>query len=87
MFYQWDFAFLLRYTAQNGEDLAAPVIFLELIQAMKNLLFGFVPDTTGVVENELGLVRCLHLSVATSNESANDFFRVVGVHLATERLA
>ncbi len=62
------------------------MFLLELIEAMKNFLFGFVANAAGVVEDQVGLFEIRHLGVAIGNQSADDFFRIVRVHLAAEGL-
>jgi hypothetical protein len=51
---------------------------------MEDLLLGFVADGTGVVEDEAGVGLVRHLGVAFAQQGADDFFGVVGVHLAAE---
>ncbi len=57
-----------------------------VVEAVEDLLLGLVADGTGVVENQPGLCFGVHLAVALTLKRANDFFRVMGVHLAAEGL-
>ncbi len=60
--------------------------FFIVVKAVEDLLLGLVADGTGVVENQPGLGFGVHLSVALALKRADDFFRVMGVHLAAEGL-
>ncbi len=80
------FAFLLRHAPKDAENLALPCFTLELLQPMEHLLLGFVANAAGVVEHQLGLLHLLHLRITLCEQSADDFFRVVSVHLTAERL-
>src|SRR5208283_3209967 len=53
---------------------------------MEDLLLCFIADRASVVEDEVGLLLALHLRVSLRDERADDFFRVVEVHLAAEGL-
>ena len=77
-------AFLLRHAAQNSEHFALAVFFLELLQAMKNFLLGFVADAAGVVEHQVGFAPAFHLRVTLGNQRADHLFGIVRVHLASE---
>ena len=55
-----------------------------LVEAMEDFLFGLVADAAGVVEDEAGVGFVGGLGVALVEEGADDFFGVVGVHLAAE---
>ena len=55
-----------------------------LVQPVEDLLLGLVTDGAGVVEDEAGVGLVLDLGVALGLEGADDFFRVVRVHLAAE---
>jgi hypothetical protein len=57
---------------------------LIFIQSMEDLLLGLVADGAGVVEDEAGVGFVGGLGVALVEEGADDFFGVVGVHLAAE---
>ena len=46
-------AFLLGDAAQDAEGLSG-VLPLELVEPVENLLFGFVADAAGVVEQQIG---------------------------------
>ena len=77
-------AFLLRDAADHGELLAFALHPLVLVQAMEDLLLGLVADGAGVVEDQAGVGFVRHLGVAFLHQRADDFFRVVRVHLAAE---
>jgi hypothetical protein len=62
------------------------VQLLVVVQAVEDLLFGFVADGAGVVEDQAGVFFRLHLPVALVAKSANDLLRVMGIHLAAEGL-
>src|SRR3990167_10464420 len=79
-------AFLLPDAPEDAEYLPSGARLAELVQARKNLLRGFFPDATRVVENQVGLLRAFDGPVARLDQRARDFFRVVHVHLASERL-
>ena len=57
---------------------------LYVVEAVEDLLLGFVADGAGVVEDQPSLFDGLDLLVALGNECPNDLFRVMGVHLAAE---
>ena len=56
-------AFLLRDTTQDAKHFPFAVS-LELVQAMKDLLLGFVANAAGVIKHQVGLVRFGDLLVA-----------------------
>ena len=62
------------------------VFFLELVQAVKDFLFGLIADAAGVVEDQLGRFHGLHLLVALVNQCSDDLLRIVRIHLAPEGL-
>ena len=78
--------FLLRHAAQHDEALARRIKLLVVVQAIEDFLFGFVADGAGVVEDQIGGSFGIHLGVAFMAKRADDFFRVMHVHLATESL-
>ena len=78
------FALLLGDAAQHAEDLVLHPLALEVLQAVEDLLFGLIADAARVVEYESRVVRRLHLRVALGQQGADDFFGVVGIHLAAE---
>ena len=51
---------------------------------MKDLLLRLVADGAGVVEDEAGFGLVGDLGVALMLQRSDDFFRVMGVHLAAE---
>src|ERR1700729_1423926 len=51
---------------------------------MEDFLLGFVADGTGVVKDEASVGFVLDAGVALLLEGADDFFGVMGVHLAAE---
>jgi hypothetical protein len=53
---------------------------------MKDLLLGFVADGAGVVQHQLRLFHGLDLAVSLVHQRANDFLRVMHVHLAAKGL-
>ncbi len=76
--------FLLRHAAQNDKAFARGIELLVIVQAVEDLLFGFVADRASVVEDQVGGNFRIHLLVALMAKSADDFFRVMDIHLATE---
>ena len=77
-------AFLLGHAADDGEDLSLPGLALEMLQAVEDLLLGFIADAAGVVENVVRRFDGFDLRVALLEQRADDFFGVVGIHLAAE---
>src|SRR5579871_629152 len=77
-------AFLLGDAAEDGKLFALALEALVLVEAMEDLLLGFVADGTGVVEDQAGIGFVLDAGVALVLKGANDFFRIMGVHLAAE---
>ena len=59
---------------------------LVVVEAVEDLLLGFVADGAGVVEDQAGVVFDLDLAVALLLQCANDLFGVMGIHLAAEGL-
>ena len=59
-------AFLLGHAADDGEALAFALQLFVLVQAMEDLLLGFVADGAGVVEDQarFGLVGDLGVAFA-----------------------
>jgi len=55
-----------------------------LVEAVEDFLLGLVADGAGVVEDEAGVGLVGGLGVALVEEGADDFFGVVGVHLAAK---
>src|SRR5690349_16322464 len=53
---------------------------------MKDLLLSFVADGAGVVKNQMGLFDGLHLTIPLMHQRADDFFRVMHIHLAAKGL-
>src|SRR5215467_4229814 len=80
------FALLLGDAAQHSELLALGLQLLIVVEAMKNLLFGFVANGAGVVEDQVGLFHGFNLTVTLADESADHLFRIVYVHLTPEGL-
>ena len=78
------FAFLLGHAAEHAKLLALGQQLLVVGETMKDFLLRLVADGAGVVENQVGLLDRFHLAVAFVHQRANDFFRVVDVHLAAE---
>ncbi len=78
------FAFLLGHAAQHAKPLALGQQLLVVRQPVKNFLLRLIPDGARVVKNQVRLLDGLHLSVALVHQCANDFFRVMHVHLAAE---
>ncbi len=77
-------ALLLGYAAEDGELFAFALEALVLVEAVEDLLFGLVADGAGVVEDQAGVGLVLDAGVALLLEGADDFFGVMGVHLAAE---
>src|SRR5579864_9109095 len=80
------FAFLLGHTAQHREFFSLRLKFFVVVQEMEDFLFGLVADGAGIVKNQVGLFDCLDLGITLLDKSANDFFRVMDIHLTTESL-
>ena len=78
------FPFLLRHAPQDHEAFALGVELLVVVQAVKDLLFGFIADGAGVVEDQVGGDLGIYLLVALMAQRADDFLRVMHIHLATE---
>jgi hypothetical protein len=78
------FALLLGDAAEDGKLFALSLQLLVLVQAVKDLLFGFVADGTGVVEDQPGVGFILDAGVSLLLQRADDFFGVMGVHLASK---
>ena len=78
--------FLLRHATQHHEAFALGVQLLVVVQAVEDLLFGFIADGAGVVEDQVGGDLGIHLLVALMAKSADDFLGVMHIHLATESL-
>ena len=57
-----------------------------MLQAVENLLLGFVTDGAGVVKDVVRLLRRLHLRIAFVQQRARHLFGVVGIHLAAKSL-
>ena len=79
-------AFLLRHAAQHGEHLALAGSLLNCCRRLKTFLLGLVANAAGVVENQFGFFGLLHLRIALGEQRADDFFRIVHIHLAPEGL-
>jgi len=47
---------------------------LVIIQAVKNLLLGFVANGAGVVHHQVRFFHGFHLAVSLMDQRANDFF-------------
>gem|GEM_PF-6820013 len=77
-------AFLLGDAADDGETLAFAVELFVLVEAVEDFLLSLVADGAGVVEDEAGVGLVGGLGVALVEEGADDFFGVVGVHLAAK---
>jgi hypothetical protein len=60
--------------------------FLVVVEAVEDLLLGFVADGAGVVEDQAGIFFRLHLPVTLMLQCANHLFGVMGIHLAAEGL-
>ena len=78
------FALLLGDAAEHGELFAFALELLVVVEAVEDLLFGFVADGAGVVEDEPGVGLVLDAGVALLLQGADDLFGVMGVHLAAE---
>ena len=59
---------------------------LVVVEAVEDLLLGFVADGAGVVEDQAGLFFGFDLPVSLMQQCANDLFGVMGIHLAAESL-
>ena len=80
------FALLLGDAAEHGELLAFALQALVFIQPVEDFLFGLVADGAGVIEDQSGVGLVLDAQVAFVLQCADDFLRVMGVHLAAKRL-
>ena len=78
------FAFLLRYATEHAKALSLFVEGLVVVQAIEDLLLRLIADGAGVVQNQRRVDFGLHLAIAFLHQRPNDFFRVMGVHLASE---
>ena len=83
---EYSLAFLLRHAPEYAENLAASVIFLELLQPMENFLFGLVANAAGVVHHQPGGLRRIDLRIPAVSQRADDLLRIVRIHLAPEGL-
>ena len=79
-------AFLLGDASQHRKRFALAMFFLELVEPVEHLLFGFIADAAGVVEDQLGFFGRLDLLIALMEQRADDLLRIVRVHLAPEGL-
>ena len=79
-------AFLLRHATQHAEALPLLVQSFIVIQAIENLLLRLVANRAGVVQNQRRVDLGFHLAIAFLHQRPNDFFRVMGIHLAAESL-
>ena len=80
------FALLLRHATKDAELFALSLELLEVVKTMEDLLLGLVANRAGVVEDEIGRLDCVHLSIALLHKCADDFFGVMHVHLAPKGL-
>ena len=64
--------FLLRHATQHHETFARSVKLLVVVQAIEDLLFGFVADGAGVVEDQVGSRFRIDLGIAFMAKRAND---------------
>ena len=79
-------AFLLGDAAEHGKRFPLAMFSLKLVQPVEHLLFGFIADAAGVVEDQLGFLGGLDLLIALMEQRADDLLRVVRIHLAPEGL-
>ena len=77
-------ALLLRHAPQHGELLALALHPLVLVQPVEDLLLRLIADRAGVVQNQASRRLVLHLGIPLLLQRPNDFFAVMGVHLAAE---
>ena len=78
------FAFLLRHATEHAKALPLFVQGLVIVQAIEHLLLRLIADGAGVVQNQRRIDFGLDLAVTFLHQSPNDFFRVMGIHLAAE---
>jgi len=78
--------FLLRHTAQDNESFTRSMQFLVIVQPIEDFLFRLVADGAGVVQDQVGGSLGIYLGIALMTQSADDFLRVMYVHLAAESL-
>ena len=79
-------AFLLGYAAEHRKRFPLAMFFLELVQPVEHLLLSLIADAAGVVKDQLGFLRGFNLLIPLMQQCADDLLRIVGVHLAPERL-
>ena len=77
-------AFLLRHAAQDAKLLALLLKLFVIRQPVKDFLLRLIADRTSVVENQSSLFDGGYLAIALGHERANDFFRVMDIHLAAK---
>ena len=58
--------------------------FLVVGEAVEDFLLRLVPDGAGVVEDQVSFFDGFHLAVAFVDQRADDFFGVMGIHLAAK---
>src|SRR6185503_7642101 len=80
------FALLLGHAPQHAKPLALLVELFVVVEAVKYLLFCLIPDRAGVVKDQVGVFFRFDAGIALVLKRPNDLFRVVGIHLAPERL-
>ncbi len=80
------FAFLLCHASQDAKRLALRLQLLVVGQPVKNFLLRLIANRAGVVKDQVRLLDRLHLPVPFLHQRANDFFRVMHIHLAPKRL-
>src|SRR5208282_2553176 len=79
-------ALLLCNTTEHAKALSGLVQLLVIIQAIEDLLLGFIADRAGVVKDQAGVKFRFNLPIALLLERPDHLLRIMGVHLATERL-
>ena len=78
-------ALLLRDANEYTEHLAI-MLFFKLIQAVKYLLFRFIANAAGVVQQQVRFAWSIGLCVPARKQRPNNLFGIMDVHLTTERL-
>jgi len=75
---------LLGYAAKDRELFAFALQLFVLVQTMKDLLLGLIANRAGVVEDQARVALVLDARIPLLLQGADDFFLVMGVHLAAE---
>jgi hypothetical protein len=77
-------AFLLRHAADDGENLSLARIAFEMLQAIEDLLFGFIADAAGVARKCTAPLPRFRPACSLSRPPCQSPFPIEGIHLAAE---